>query len=83
MTSGKKIRTKGKIVLSDYFKKIEDGSRVAIVRELGVNTNVPDRFVGSSGVVIGSRGVNKLVKINNGNKIKTFIVHPVHLKKLK
>ena len=83
MTKGKKVRTKGKIKFSDYFKNIDDGSRVAIVRELGISSNVPGRIVGSSGVVKGSRGQSKLVEINDGNKTKTFVVHPVHLKKLK
>jgi len=79
----KKTREKGKIRLSSYFKKISEGESVAIVRELGVNAAFPKRVIGKSGKVIGSRGNSKLVEIKDGDKIKTFIIHPVHLKRLK
>lgn len=79
---GKQIRTRGKVKLSDYFKKIQDGESVAIVRELGFSSAFPKRILGKSGKVIGSRGSFKLVEIADGDKIKTFIIHPIHLKKL-
>tara|TARA_Y100000310_G_scaffold228743_1_gene231031 strand:- start:299 stop:577 length:279 start_codon:yes stop_codon:yes gene_type:complete len=80
---GKQIRQKGKVKLSSYFKQIEDGKKVSVVRELGVKAAFPKRIMGKSGEVIGSRGKFKLVKIKDGNKTKTFIIHPVHLKLLK
>lgn len=82
MTKGKKIRTRGKVRLSEYFKEIEDGSRVAIVKEMSERVAFPLRIQGKSGVVIGSRGTHKVIKLMDGNKEKTFIIHPVHLKKL-
>ena len=78
----KKVREKGKLNLSSYFKKIEDGSSVAIVTNLGIRSSFPKRLKGMSGKVVGSRGKFKLVEIKDGNKLKTFIIHPVHLKKL-
>ena len=78
--NGKKIRQKGKIKLSQYLKKIDDGARVAIVQEQAVRSAFPKRIVGQSGNVTGSRGKFKLVKIKDGDKVKTFIMHPVHLK---
>ena len=78
----KKIREKGKLRLSQYFKKIEDGSNVAIVADGGVRTSFPKRIQGLSGKVIEGRGKFKLVEIKDGGKMKTFIVHPVHLKLL-
>jgi ribosomal protein L21E len=79
---GKKIRNKGKVKISGYFKKVSDGDRVAIISELGVSSSFPKRLQGRGGVVIGTRGNFKLVEIKEGGKIKKYIVHPVHLKKL-
>ena len=78
----KKIRDKGKIRLSSYFKSIEDGERVAVIDERGVRMNFPQRLRGLSGKVIGSRGKFKEVAIKEGDKTKTFVIHPVHLKVL-
>jgi large subunit ribosomal protein L21e len=82
MVKGKRIREKGKIKLSEYLKELNDGDRVCIVEEKSVCSSFPKRFQGRSGVVASSRGKYKVVKLNDGNKEKTFIVHPVHLKKL-
>ena len=82
MGKGKNIRDKGKIKLSEYFKNIDDGASVAIVEEKGVVNSFPARIQGRSGVVAGSRGKYKVVKLKEGNKTKTFVVHPVHMKKL-
>ena len=78
----KKIRDRGKLKLSSYFKKIEDGASVALVTDAGVRASYPKRLKGMSGKVLESRGRFKLVEIKDGNKAKTIIVHPVHLKKL-
>jgi large subunit ribosomal protein L21e len=78
----KKVREKGKLRLSSYFKKLEDGDSVALVIERGVRTTFPKRLQGLSGKVTGSRGKFKIVEIKDGNKLKTYIIHPVHLKKL-
>ncbi len=83
MTKGKKIRTKGKIPLSKYFKKYSDGDTVAIVKELGVRAAFPLRIVGKTGKIIGSRGTYKIVKLKDGNKVKMYIVHPIHLRAIK
>ena len=79
---GKRIREKGKLGLSSYFKKIEDGADVALVTNEGIRVSYPRRLKGMSGKVAGSRGKFKLVEIKDGNKLKTLIVHPVHLRKL-
>ncbi len=76
------IRQKGKVKLSEYFKKINEGDTVAIIHERGFAIAFPKRIIGNTGKVIGSRGSYRLVQISDGNKIKTFIIHPIHLKKL-
>ena len=78
----KKVREKGKLRLSSYFKKIGDGDNVSVVSDVGVRFSYPKRIKGMNGKVLGSRGRYKLVEIKDGNKAKTFIIHPVHLRKL-
>jgi len=82
MVKGKRVREKGKIKLSEYFKTLSNGDRVSIVRERGVVSAFPTRLQGRSGVVIESKGNYKVIKLSDGNKEKTFVIHPVHLKKL-
>jgi len=83
MAKSKKIRTRGKIRLSAYFKKFKEKGKVAVVKEQGVRSAFPQRIIGKSGTVVGSRGRYLEVEIADGKKKKTFIIHPVHLKKLK
>lgn len=83
MAKTKKIRTRGKIRLSSYFKKFKEKDKVAVVKEQGVRSGFPQRIIGKSGKVVGSRGRYFEVEIVDGKKKKTFIIHPVHLKKLK
>ena len=78
----KKVREKGKLSLSKYFKRFGDGDKIAIVTDVGVRASFPKRLKGMSGKVAGSRGKFKLVEIKDGNKLKTFIIHPVHLRAL-
>ncbi len=77
-----KIREKGKLKFSKYFKRFNDGENVAIIRNLAVTASFPKRITGKSGKIKSSRGKCKEVEIKDGNKIKTFIIHPIHLKKL-
>ena len=83
MKKGKQIREKGKLKLSEYFKKLDKGDIVAINADYGVNFSFPERFQGRSGNVVGEKGKCKLIQIKDGRKEKIFIIHPVHLKKLK
>ena len=78
----KKVREKGKLRLSSYFKSFDDGDNVALVIDAGVRASLPKRLQGFSGKVVGTRGNYKIVEIKDGNKMKTFIVHPIHLRKL-
>lgn len=82
MVKGKRIREKGKIKLSEYFKVLQNGDRVSIVEEKGVVSSFPKKLQGLSGVVVADKGDHKVVQLNDKNKVKTYIIHPVHLKKL-
>ena len=85
MLKRKKIRDRGKIKLSEYFKKLKKGERVAVKRELGVKQGAgfPKRIQGKTGQIIGERGKAYIVRIKDLSREKKFIIHPVHLKKIK
>ena len=83
MVRKKSIRTKGKIQFSRYFQKFEKGDSVAVVRELSITSNFPKRLQGKVGIVEEKRGRVYLVKINDLNKEKRFLIEPIHLKKIK
>lgn len=82
MVKSKKIRQKGKLRLSEYYKKLDEGDTVAIVIEKSVRINFPKRMQGKTGKVIGSRGYYKLVELKDKDAVKTLIIHPIHLRKL-
>lgn len=83
MIKRKRIREKGKIKLSHYFQEFEKGERVAVKQELSLNPKFPRKLQGRSGRIIDKRGSSYLVEIKDLNKPKTYIIHPVHLRKLK
>lgn len=83
MVRRKGVRTRGKLQLSRYFQKFENGDRVSFVRERSLTTNVPARLQGRTGVVEGKRGTSYIVKMKDQTKEKEFLVAPIHLKKIK
>ncbi len=83
MLKRKSVREKGKIRFSRYFQEFKTGDRVSVTRELAVQPKFPKQLQGRSGVVNSKRGKSYLVKINDLNKEKTYIIHPIHLRKLK
>lgn len=82
MLKRKKIREKGKLKFSRYFQNLEEGDKVAVVKELSLKTGFPKTLQGKTGIIEDKRGNAYNVRFNIG-KSKTFIIHPVHLKKLK
>jgi len=83
MNKRKKLRDHGKVKLSNYFQEFKEGERIAVVRELSTNPKFPKQLQGRSGVVNGKRGSYYVVEIKDLNKSKTYIIHPVHLRRLK
>ena len=83
MLKRKSPRSKGKIKLSRYFQEFSEGDRVTVIRELAVRPKFPEKLQGRSGVILIKRGTNYIVKMNDLNREKKYIIHPVHLKKLK
>ena len=83
MAKQKKIRTRGKIQLSKYFQELKIGDKVAIVKEKSITSNFPLRLQGRTGNVEGKRGKAYLIDIMDHNLKKTFLIEPIHLKKIK
>jgi len=79
----KNVRQRGKIQLSEYFKELKIGDNVAIINEASIPSSFPQRVVGRTAKIVGTRGNSKIVEIMDGNLRKQFIIHPIHLKKLK
>ena len=82
MLKRKRIREQGKLKFSRFFKNLKEGDRVAIVREISFKGSFPNRIQGRIGVVESKRGDSYIINMKIG-KEKRYIVHPVHLKKVK
>jgi large subunit ribosomal protein L21e len=83
MIKRKRMKTRGKVKFSLYFQEFKVGDRVTVIRELSFNPKFPEQIQGRSGEIAAKRGNSYLVNIKDLNKDKTYIIHPVHLKKLK
>ena len=79
----KETKDRGKFSLRRYFQKLNVNDKVALVMEPNIHKGTYNlRFHGQIGVVTGQRGSCYNVRIMNGNKEKTLIVHPVHLRRV-
>lgn len=83
MIKRKRQREHGKIKLSRWFQDFKKGDKVGVIRELSVQPKFPKQLQGRSGVIESKRGNSFIVKIKDLNKEKIYIIHPIHLKKLK
>ena len=67
--------------ITRFLQSFNEGQNVVILPEPSSHRGMPfPRFKGKSGVVIGKRGNSYIVKIVDGNKVKTIISRPEHLK---
>jgi len=79
----KHARQKGKISVTRYFQAFSAGDKVFLDVEPAVQKGMYfPRFMGRSGIITGKRGNCYEVQINDINKEKKLIVHPVHLKRV-
>lgn len=79
----KSIRERGKTRLSQYFQELKEGDVVAIVKNPSHTSNFPMRMQGRTGMIEGKRGKAYIVKLQDFNQEKRFIVEPIHLKKIR
>jgi len=82
MTNRKPIRTRGKISFSKYFQDLKKGETVAVVKERSLQSSFPTSLQGRTGVVEGKRGNACIVKMKGIKKDKSYIIRPVHLKRI-
>jgi len=83
MVGRKKIRTRGKISLSKYFQELKKGDFVSIKREPSLSSKFPKKFQGRTGIVEEKRGGAYLINVLDQTRQKKFLIHPIHLKKIK
>ena len=73
-------RDRGKIKISRYLQKFEEGDLVSISIDPSYQAIPHPRFKGRSGRITGKQGRCYYVNITDGNKKKSLIVAPEHLK---
>lgn len=74
---------RGKISIARFVQRFNVGDRVCLKAEPAVQKGMYfPRYHGKSGIVSGKQGNCYYVKIKDGNREKTLLTHPVHLKKL-
>jgi len=83
MVRRKKVRTRGKLQLSRYFQELKEGDSVAVIKEASIKSSFPKRLQGKTGVIKGKQGKVYITIIKDQNKEKTFLIEPIHLKKIK
>lgn len=75
-------RERGLSPITREFQQFEVGEKVNIVLDPSVHRGMPHpRFHGRTGTVVGSQGRSFLIAVRDGNKIKTVISRPEHLRK--
>jgi len=78
----KDVRTRGKVPVSRILQVFNVGDSVHVILEPSVHKGMPfPRFHGKTGKVVGKRGSAYLLSVMDGNKEKTVISRPEHMKK--
>ena len=78
----KNVAEKGKIKIREYLQEFKQADKIVLVAEPAVQGGMHHpRFQGKAGEVIAKQGSCYKVGIKDGNKPKTIIVHPVHMRK--
>ena len=79
----KPVHERGKLSLRRYFQSFKLNDKVGLDIEPRVHAGVYNlRFHGIIGTITGQKGSCYAVKIRDGNKEKSLIVHPVHLRRV-
>ncbi len=74
---------KGKFSIRRYFQTFKAGDKVQLVADSAFQKGIFHlRFHGKKGVITEKQGKSYYVAIKDKNKAKSFIVHPIHLRKL-
>ena len=80
----KKPRNKGLKSITRALQHFEEGDSVNIVIDPSIHKGMPHiRFHGHTGKIKGKQGDSYLVGINDGDKSKTLIIRPDHLRRVR
>ena len=75
-------RSRGKISLTRYLQDFKLNEKVVLDAEPSFQKGMYyPRFHGKAATVTGKQGDCYVVKIKDGNKDKSLIIHPIHLKR--
>lgn len=75
----KRIGTR-KVGTSRLLKNFNIGDKVHLDLRIGYEPIPHGRYRGRTGMIIGRRGAAYIVSLMDGNKKRTLISHPVHLR---
>jgi len=79
----KKPRDRGKISITRALQEFKEGERVNIVIDPSIHKGMPHiRFHGQTGKILGKQGNSYMVSINDGNKNKSLVIKPEHLRRV-
>lgn len=79
----KNVKQRGKVSLTRFLQIFKVGDRAQLSAESAYHKGLYHmRFHGKVGTVTEQRGACYMIKIQDKNKAKELVVHPVHLKKL-
>lgn len=77
-------RSSGKMSLTKFFQTMNTGDKVCLKAEPAYQKGMYfPRFHGKMGVVKAKKGDCYEVQIKDLGKLKTVVVHPVHLQRIK
>jgi large subunit ribosomal protein L21e len=78
-----KKKMKGRIPIRDFVNIINKGDKVVLKANPSFQKGLYHmRFHGRAGEVVSLKGSCCMVRISDGEKLKTLIIHPVHLRKV-
>jgi large subunit ribosomal protein L21e len=78
----KSPRKRGLSPITYEFQDFEVGEKVNIVLDPSIHRGMPHpRFHGKTGTVVGNQGKSFVVKVRDGNKLKTVVSRPEHLRR--
>lgn len=79
----RKPRQRGLTQITRSLQTFEEGERAVVKIDPSVHKGMPNkRFHGLTGIVVGTQGSCYVVEVKDGDKKKTVVARPEHLKKV-
>jgi large subunit ribosomal protein L21e len=79
----RKPRERGLSPITREFQSFDVGQKVNVIIDPSIHKGMPfHRFHGLTGTVTGQQGDSYVVEVRSGNKLKTVVSRPEHLKKV-